>query len=563
MINLKQVQALTQELTVLYVEDEPDARTQLTTILEKFFAKVLVAENGEAGLLAYQKSGGVDLIITDIQMPKMTGLEMIRAIKSINDEQRTMIISAHNELSFFTEAIHIGIDGFIIKPVNMNQLLESLHKTAETIHTRRENIRYQEHLEEMVRERTKQLEAKIFTDELTGLYSRKKLDELLADGTEHTILLCDIDNFDHFNASYGYRFGDKILLAMTELFKENQPENTTLFRINGDQLVYLCDHYDHHKIVRFASDMIAKVQNHPFLIDGVDVNLTCTIGIASGKHEEALIHAHTAVKETRQIGKNRFEIYNNSSRLEARQKHNLEWAKKVKNALKDNMVIPYFQPIVNNYTGKVEKYECLARLQDANEIIAPVHFIEPARLIGLLPHITRTMIEKCCAYFADRTEHFTINITENDLKEGYLPEFLSVTTRHFGIKPERLTLEILENISAEGTDDALEQLRRFKEIGFKIALDDFGSETSNFSRLRNLQVDYIKIDGSYIKELDTDENSMKIVQTITKFAELIDAKVIAEYVHSEAVEKAVRNLWIHYSQGYYFGEPTRDIQQPE
>lgn len=561
MIDIKQVQALTKELTVLYVEDETDARTQLTSILQKFFGEVLVAENGEAGLRAYQEAWRVDLVITDIQMPKMTGIEMIRAIKSINEEQRSLIISAHNELSFFTEAIHIGVDGFIIKPVNMEQFVESLYKVAETIHTHLENVRYQEHLEEMVRERTRQLEEKMVTDELTGLLSRRKLDEILTNGDEHTVLLCDIDNFDHFNASYGYRFGDKILIAMAKLFTENRPEDATLFRINGDQLIYLFKECDHKRASKIAADMVAKVQNHPFLIDGIDVNLTCTIGIARGKQEEPLIHAHTAVKETRQIGKNRFEIYNSTSQLEATQKRNLEWAKKVKLALKDNMIIPYFQPIVNNYTGKVEKYECLARLVDANEIISPAFFIEPARLIGLLPHITRTMIEKCCAYFQERSENFTINITEHDLKEGYLPDYLSKMTEKYSIKPERLTLEILENISSEGTEEALNQLMQFKEMGFTIALDDFGSETSNFSRLRNLQVDYIKIDGSYIKNLDTDENSMKIVQTITKFAELIDAKVIAEYVHSEAVEKAVRNLWIHYSQGYYFGEPVKEIPE--
>ena len=559
MTDLKQVLRLTKELSVLYVEDEPNARTQLTGILEKLFANVLVAEDGEAGLRTYREAGNVDLIITDIQMPRMTGIEMIRTIKASNADQRALIISAHNELSFFTEAIRIGIDGFIIKPVNMEQLLETLNKIAETIQTHRENLRYQEHLEEIVKERTKQLEEKMVTDQLTGLYIRKKLDELLSDEKEHIILLCDIDNFDHFNASYGYRFGDKILIAMAELFRENQPPQTTLFRINGDQLVYLFEQDDQNDIAHFASEMVAKVQNHPFLIDGIDVNLTCTIGIAKGKKEEALIHAHTAIKETRQIGKNRFEIYNSSSQLEAKQKHNLEWAKKVKNALKKDMVIPYFQPIVNNYTGKIEKYECLARLINADEIITPAHFIEPARLIGLLPHITRTMIEKCCAYFADRDEHFTINISENDLKEGYLPDFLFKTTKQYAVLPERITLEILENISAEGTDDALEQLNLFKSLGFKIALDDFGNETSNFSRLRKLQVDYIKIDGSYIKNLDTDENSLKIVQTITRFAELIDAKVVAEYVHSESVLKAVRNLWIDYSQGFYFGEPVRDI----
>lgn len=559
MTDLKQIQAIAGEMSVLYVEDEPDARMQLTAILEKFFAKVVVAVNGEDGIQKYHENGGVDLIITDIQMPKMTGIEMIKTIKAVNEEQHALIISAHNELRFFTDAVHIGIDGFIIKPVDMEQLLNSLYKVSDTIATKRDNIRYQEDLEDKILERTLELEKKLITDELTGLFNRKRLDTLLSDGKERTVLLADLDNFDRFNASYGYRFSDKILLEVAKLLKTNAPEGSTLFRINGDHFIYLLDSPG-TDAATVATDLIGKIRNHPFSIDGIDdINITTTIGIAQGKSEQTLIHAHTAVKEARLIGKNRFKLYNRNSQLETEQKNNLIWAKKVKKALAEERIVPYFQPIINNYTGKIEKYECLARLIDTKEVVSPASFIEPARLIGLLPEITRAMIQKSCRYFSKRSEDFTLNITEEDLKEGYMPDFLAQTIARYKIRPERLTLEILENISAKGTDDSLDQLRQFKETGFKIALDDFGSETSNFSRLRNLQVDFIKIDGSYIKDLDTDENSFKIAQTITRFAGLIDAKVIAEYVHSEAVEKMVRNLWIDYSQGYYYSPPLKEI----
>jgi diguanylate cyclase (GGDEF)-like protein len=559
MTDLNHIREFTKELTVLYVEDEPDARGQLAAILEKFFRTVIVAVDGEDGILKYQQNGGVDLIVTDIQMPRMTGIDMVKAIKAINEEQYALIISAHNDLRFFSEAIHIGIDGFIIKPVNMEQLFETLYKAADTIRTRQENRHYQKNLEAMIKERTQQLEAKLLTDELTGLYNRKKLDEILADRKERTVLLADIDNFDHVNAAYGYRFSDGILIAAARFFKANLPAGCTLFRINGDQFVYLFETADTKRAESVASGLIPKIHDHTFGVDGIDISLTCTIGIDTGNKEETLIHAHTAVKESRRTGTGRFARYKADSRLEADQKRNLEWAKKVKLALKEERIIPYFQPIISNYTGKTEKYECLARLIDGENVISPALFIEPARQIGMLPQITRTMTQQCCRYFSSRKEPFTLNITEHDLKDGYLPEYLAQMTKRYKIAPERLTLEILENISAGGTDDALEQLRQIKAMGFQLALDDFGSETSNFSRLRNLQVDYIKIDGSYIKNLDTDANSHKIVQTITKFAALIEAKVIAEYVHSKAVERAVRDLWIDYSQGYYFSPPLREI----
>lgn len=559
MNDIDHVRNLTRDLSVLYVEDDPGAQQQIAAILEKFFARVIVASDGEEGIAAYQKSDGVDLIISDIQMPRMNGIDMLKTIKAVNEEQQALIISAHNEIRFFTDAVHIGVDGFIIKPVDMEQLFSTLYKSAERIHTRLENSRYQDRLEATVRERTRRLEIQMLTDDLTGLANRKKLDTTLADGKERTLLLADIDNFGRVNTAYGYCFSDQVLLAVAERLKKKLPEDALLFRANGDQFIYLAEELDTEESAKIADHLIKTVHSQPFTIGGIDISLTLTIGVARGKTEKTMIHAYTAVKESRLIGNNRFEFYNPNSRLEASQKNNLEWAKRVKEALKENKVVPYFQPIVNNFTGEVEKYECLARLMDHDEAISPALFIEPARVIGLLPQITRTMIDQCCSYFSGRDEHFTINITEHDLKEGYLPDYLDKTVQQYRIAPERLTLEILENISAEGTEETLNQLCLFKEQGFKIALDDFGSETSNFSRLRNLQVDYIKIDGSYIKNLDTDENSMKIVQTITRFAELIDAKVIAEFVHNEAVEKAVRDLWIHYSQGYYFGKPCREV----
>ena len=215
---------------------------------------------------------------------------------------------------------------------------------------------------------------------------------------------------------------------------------------------------------------------------------------------------------------------------------------------------------MDNRTSKVAKYECLARLREPDQVVSPAHFIEPARLIGLLPHITRTMVEKCCAYFSGREEHFTINITENDLREGYMPDFLAEVTRAYGIDPGRITLEILENISAEGTEEALEQLRTFRRMGFPIALDDFGSEKSNFHRLQSLEVDFIKIDGAYIKNLDVNPNSLKIVRTITRFAQSMNARVIAEFVHSPEVQKVVEELGIDFSQGYHFGQPASSVE---
>ena len=207
----------------------------------------------------------------------------------------------------------------------------------------------------------------------------------------------------------------------------------------------------------------------------------------------------------------------------------------------------------------MEKYESLARILVNGEVVSPAFFIEPARLAGQLPQLTRRMIEKSFAYFSGKEEHFTLNITESDLLEGYLVEYLREMSVRYGIAPGRVALEVLENVSAEGTREALAQLQTFREMGFEIALDDFGSEKSNFHRLQELQVHYIKIDGAYIKNVHENENNYKIVRTIAAFAKSIGAKVVAEYVADEKIQNIVMELGIDYSQGYFFGKPEAEI----
>jgi EAL domain-containing protein (putative c-di-GMP-specific phosphodiesterase class I) len=169
------------------------------------------------------------------------------------------------------------------------------------------------------------------------------------------------------------------------------------------------------------------------------------------------------------------------------------------------------------------------------------------------------MIEKSFDYFKDRTESFSINISEYDLNDGYLGDFLKRAVETSGIDPSRVVLEVLEGISAHGAEKSLDQLMAFKELGFGLAIDDFGAQNSNFERVHRLQVDYIKIDGSFIKQIHEDSNSFCVAKTIADFSKSIGAEVIAEYVHNESVQEKILELGIDYSQGYYFSQPIPGI----
>ncbi len=188
-------------------------------------------------------------------------------------------------------------------------------------------------------------------------------------------------------------------------------------------------------------------------------------------------------------------------------------------------------------------------------MINPEHFIEPAKLVGLLPSITQVIMEKSYAIFANNSESFSVNITEEDLKNGHLAASMTKLGEKYGIEPSRVTLEILENISANGTNESIKQLHELSQMGYTIAIDDFGSDKSNFYRIHSMHVDIIKIDAAYIKDIDINKTSELIVKTIVSLAQAMGIPTVAEFVSSESIYNKVKSMGINYSQGYYFGKP--------
>lgn len=561
MLDLKQI---TNDLTVLYVEDEVSIRTQLSLMLKALFKNVFIATNGQEGFEIYeQQYRDIDIVITDIQMPIMNGLEMSKKLKDINSEAHIIVVSAHNDLEYFSKAIEVGIDGFIIKPIHSPQFKHTIKKSISNLNMQRQNKLYQEQLEQIIEQKTKELENFYSHDRLTGCFNRQKLDEVLSKNDFKSLMLINIDNLDSVNSTYGYSIGDALLKQFADFLKNIITDEDTLFRLAGDEFVIVSNNdFEKEKEV-LAPKIIDSLAGIKFSINDFLIHLSCTIGIAkqdsSASNESALVKAHAAMKETREIGKNRYHTYISESPYIKKQKNNINWMLKVRDALANDLIIPYYQPIVDNKTQEIKKFECLARLRDVNSIISPCYFIEPAKLAGLLPKVTELMVAKSFAYFCNKNYEFSLNITEEDLKANYLPQLLKHLSNRYELDPKRVTLEILENISASSSEAALEQLLELKECGFKLALDDFGSEHSNFFRLQKMNVDYIKIDGSFVKDINENKNSLDICKTIVHLAKSINSKVIAEFVHSKDVFETINSIGIEYSQGYYFGEPKADI----
>ena len=292
----------------------------------------------------------------------------------------------------------------------------------------------------------------------------------------------------------------------------------------------------------------------------IKLNITFSYGAVYG-NEMLLRKASTALKEAKENGKNRFEIFE--------QNYSIDYTKReafinntnlIKSALDNDQFFPFFQGIYDNFNHNITKFEALARIVLKDKIISPFEFLEPARLSGLLPEITKVIIDKTFKTMAKNNFSFSINITEDDLAENYLVNYLDEKIAFYKINPNRVILEILEGVSSTGKKNHINQLTSLKSKGFKIAIDDFGAEYSNFERILDLDIDFLKIDSKYIKDIDTNKRSFEIVKAIAFFAKNVKIPCIAEFVHNENVQKIVNNLGINYSQGYYFSVPNKEIK---
>jgi len=543
----------THNLKLLYVEDDEFSRDQMIPIFSILFDYFVVAVDGLEGWEKY-KSENFDLVITDIKMPNMDGIELLKKIKKSNSNQKVIIVSAYNSGVYLLKAIREGVDDFILKPIEHSQFNLAIEKIAIAIHNENLQFIYHEELEKEVENKTQELMQQAVRDTLTGLYNRFKLHLELSKQGKKVIVLIDVDNFDTINTCYGYKNGDLILNEIAKFLNMNLHDEAMLFRLGHDEFSFLFKNSTLKEVHDYTIKLKELIAQKPIMYQDIVVNFTATIALAEGE-KDLLRDVHIAFNETRSIGKNRIGIYKYNHLVEEKQKQIQLNMKILRYVLDNDCVIPYFQPIVNNKTKKIEKYECLARIKYNNEILLPYFFIETASLMGVLSDITRIMIDKSFAHFQDMEEQFSINISEVDLNNLYLKDYLVQKSKKYSINPNRVVLEVLESVSTIGAQKSLEQLIELKQLGFKLSIDDFGAQNSNFERVHSLKVDFIKIDGSFIKNIDKDQNSYYVAKTISIFSKSIGAIVIAEYVHSKEVYEKVCELSIEYSQGYYFSEP--------
>lgn len=560
MINTK-----TEAINILIVDDKEANRITVEELLkegQEFNLKFYQAASGEEALNIVLEAD-IHLIILDIQMPEMDGFEVAQYLQSMKKTKFIPILfltAVFKSDEFKAKGFDLGAVDYMTKPIDESQFQNRIRLYLKLFQKEKELKLYQNHLEEMVEKQTQIIAQRFITDELTGLRNKVYLKEELLKDIDYTLLLLNIDNFGMINSNYGYEIGDKILVKIADTLNSmlQSEEEILLARLDGDEFVILIKNMKQEYALQLANLIKDRFQKNKVCIDEhLEIHISFTMGIDTGRGVELLKNVTLSINEIREIGKNHIKIFTPDSEFEKMQKENLLWIEKIPYLLESDAIQPYFQPI-QSIDGTSVKYECLARLLEDDHVYTPNIFIRPTILLGMISELTKQMIDKSFKMIANTDHKISINIIEQDLKEDYLVQYLQEKCKEYNLKHTQIVIEILESMKIY--DNILSQLKELKALGFKIAIDDFGSENSNFGRLLDIEVDFIKIDGSFIKNLDTDLNAQKIVSMIVKLAHSIGVEVIAEFVHNKAVYDKVKEYGVDFSQGYYTGKPSNTLE---
>jgi len=456
--------------------------------------------------------------------------------------------------------LFMEFDKYLLKPIkNFVKVVNNISKSRD-ITERIELINELEEINSMQKVFNTMLDSiefQFYNDHLTKLQNRRKLIEYLDKKQHFILMILNIDKFQEINDLYGHEKGDMILQQLAHYIESKIEKDTILFKLNGDEFGLLFkQNYDLEYFTTYTALLLENISQKKFNIDHSisDVFINCTIGIAHGDHS-LLTNADIALKSAKKR-KTNFLIYDPSMQIEHEYEQNMKWTKKIKDAIAMDRITPLFQPIVDCKTEQIVKYEALMRMIDENgKYIAPSFFLELAKKNKLYSTLTKIIINKTFDTFEKLDYMVSINISVEDILN---PEIITLIKERLSQSTigEKIVFEIIESEGIENFPHVVKFIDEVKKYGCKISIDDFGTGYSNFEYLMKLKVNYIKIDASMIKDIDINNDSKIITETIVDFAQKLNIKTIAEFVYSKSVFEEVQEIGVDYAQGYYFGKPT-------
>lgn len=433
---------------------------------------------------------------------------------------------------------------------------------------------------------THQLTYQASHDLITGLFNRLKFEErlnaLLADtgssDQDHALFYLDLDQFKIVNDTCGHIAGDELLRQVSAALQDEMRKEDTLARLGGDEFGVLLKNcsLDNARII--AEKLRQRIKNLRFGWQDKTFEIGVSIGVvaitpdhpgASGILSTADLSCYTA----KDMGRNRIHVYEPTDSTLAQRHGEMCWTTLIVQTLNENRFLLYQQPIRATIAGetRLNHYEILIRMHSPDQsVILPGSFIPAAERYNLMPGIDRWVIRHVFAAIAqgafgppDQGEGrmITINLSGASLGDDGLFEFIRATRDEFGIAFSEVCFEITETVAISNLSRATQLIRELRTLGCRFALDDFGSGLSSFAYLKNLPVDYIKIDGGFVKDIVTDPIDRAMVEAIHQIGKIMKIQTIAEWVENEATLSILKEIGVDFAQGFHIGKP-QPVQLP-
>jgi len=415
-------------------------------------------------------------------------------------------------------------------------------------------------------------------DSLTGLLNRREFERRLdaaiaaldAGAPPAALLYMDLDQFKLINDTSGHYAGDQLLAQLAALFAGLLPRDAVVARLGGDEFAFLLERTEEARAAALAEKIRLEIDGYVFGWEQRNYTISSSIGVVMmrgpGLSQRTLLaHADTACYMAKERGRNRVHLFSEDDLETTQRRSEMEWAGRIRQALADGRFLLHFQELAPLWYGEQAEgvhLEMLVRLRDeGGAMVPPGAFIPAAERFGLMPQLDRWVVDTTLANFhrihpsGKPVKLCAINLSGPTFEDDSFADFVLQRLEDYGVPPQRICFEITETAAVSSMARAVEFMQKLRAAGCKFSLDDFGSGMASFGYLKNLPVDFIKIDGSFIRNIETDPVSYSIVRAVTDIGHQLGLQVVAEWVADERARDLLRGLSVDYAQGFAIHKP--------
>jgi diguanylate cyclase (GGDEF)-like protein len=553
---------------VLVVDDEFEIQRLFKQIFRKRIRNgelsFQFAQNGVEALKMLRESNSIDMILTDIQMPKMDGLTLLTNLAEFECPLKAVVISAFGDMKNIRTAMNRGAFDFLMKPIDFEDLEITINKTLAFVH----DLRAQKQKLQSTLDR---LHSLVFYDQLTGLSNRYGLLQKIAKsielkrtkGIDFAVLKLDVERYPIIKSGFGHTLSDRLLVEIARRLGDWDISSKVVARLESNEFAILLQDVKNLSVIENYIEQLHHLFNLPVQLDEITVSSKTHIGavtsdLEDSQPEDYLRAADTAFDYARN-DRERTIFFDNSMQQKAIHRVNLEV--NLQEAIESKQILVFYQPIFSLQTGKIRGFEALARwLTTDQRWISPLEFIPLAEETGLIVPLGRWLLTEACAQMGRWKAQFpdicpdsiSINLSSLQLINSELLEDIDRSLSSAGLNGESLNLEITESVLMENVETAIDVLAQLRERSIGLSIDDFGTGYSSLSYLQSLPITALKIDRSFIKDIDTNSNSLEITSMIINLSNQLKLKVVAEGIEKDAHTNVLRALSCDYGQGFLF-----------